>query len=332
MAVMAVRTFFKTLFRRPAPREEPVSVADGLDRAHLLLLTRFLSPTDPEQLRSRQWAPILGESVESAVRRFVTRGLIAKASTAKKLEHSLNAGELRTALKQAGLRHDGPKADLATRLADERPDEATARVAGIIVWSCTARGRALAAEAVSRDREERKIAEDAVLEALLSRDFKTAADAVVQFERNQVFPRGLNVTWDAAECDRLTAEVEEVYRVNPKILRGVSDDVLESLRPRAAMMLLWGESRLRQTPETGSRFSGDVAARMLIFAVLARRNLDQMRASGIARGIEILSAEDSCDQCKRLSNRQYPFRRVPELPYPGCTHAVGCRCCYVAVT
>jgi hypothetical protein len=176
----------------------------------MLLLTRFLLPINPEELDPRRWGSVLGEPVASAVKRLVEAGLIAEASTSDKLEHFLSSKELRAALEQARLKRSGSKADLARRLANEGPAEAADRVAGITAMRCTARGRAVAAESVAEDNEDRKLAEDSVVEALARNDFKTAADAVVRFERDQVFDRGLNVKWDEAEARRLAAEVEAV--------------------------------------------------------------------------------------------------------------------------
>jgi hypothetical protein len=253
---MAIRSFFEALCRKPKTQEELVSARNALDRPHMLLLTRFLLPINPEQLDARRWGSVLGEPVASAVKRFVETGLITEASTSDKLEHSLSSKELPAALMQARLKRSGSKADLAKRLANERPAEAANKVAGITAVRCTERGQAVAAESVAADREERKIAEDAVIEALARNDLKTAADAVVRFERAQVFDRGLNVKWDEVEARRLAAEVEAVYRAHPTILHAVSEEILESLRPRAAVMVLWGENRLRQKLEISAPLSG----------------------------------------------------------------------------
>ncbi len=331
-STMAVRLLLKCLFRRPVLRERPDLATDAPDRAHLLLLKQFLLPVNPERLNAEQWDSVLGEPTVRAIEHLLGAGLIAQATIAEKLEHFFGAAELRSALSRAGLRASGSKAELARKLAEERRTQAVATVGNIVALSCTERGRALALEAVARNKKEREIVEEAVDRALARKDFATAADAVVRFERNQVFPRGLNVKWAETEARQLAAEVEETYRTCPKILRGISEEALEAIRPRAAETLLWGESRPRQKLETGGAMSGEVAARMLIFATSSRRNLSQMQAIGVVKVVNILSAEDSCGECRRLSGRQYSLRRVPELPHPDCTHAMGCRCCYLPVT
>ena len=107
---------------------------------------------------------------------------------------------------------------------------------------------------------------------------------------------------------------------------------MRSLRPKAAMMMLWGESHLREGLETGTRFSGDVAARMLILSVNAQRHLREMRESGVLKEVEVGATDDSCEECKKLARRKYRLANVPELPYPACTHEMGCRCCYLPYT
>jgi hypothetical protein len=303
----------------------------ALDRAHLLLLSKFLLPADPARFGGQQWCEVLGEPAGNAIERYARTGLIRDATLSEKLEHSFTAADLRLALRQAGLPVGGRKAGLARRLADENPAEAASKAAGITTLCCTERGRTLAERAVAEVRKARQIAEDAVVGALIRRNFRGAANAVVQFERKQVFPRGLNVQWNAAEADRLTAEVQQLYRTYPNILRGIPEDVLEAIRPAAARMLLWGENRLREKVETGARFDGDVAARMLVFSVWTQRNLREMRASGVMK-VEMLATEDSCPKCKKLGGRKYRLAEAPELPNPDCTHEMGCRCCYVACT
>ena len=149
---MAVRLLLKRLFRRPVPREELDLVTDGPDRAHLLLLKQFLLPVDPDWLNAEQWDSVLGEPTARAIEHLLEAGLIAEATIPEKLEHFFGAAELRSALSHARLRASGSKAELARRLAEESRVQAVAKVGNMVALSCTERGRALALEAVARNK------------------------------------------------------------------------------------------------------------------------------------------------------------------------------------
>jgi hypothetical protein len=332
---MRLVPFIRSLFSRPEDSGQQVESAQGRDspdQAHLFLLSRFLACSSVDQFRDDRRRDVLGEPPKRAIYRFIEAGLIEEATVAEKLVSSYSAIELRTILKGAGLTGSGSKADMARRFAGQRPGEAREKVARIAAFRCTKRGCELAEAVVAGYRKEREDAEHAVSEALSRGDFGGAADAVVQFEARQVFPRGVGVRWDAPETDRLAREVSLLYQVRPGILDGLSEATMRSLRPKAARMMLWGESRLGEKLETGTHFSGDVAARMLVFSVNAQSNLREMRASGVAKRVEIGVTDDSCEECKKLAPRKYRLTKVPELPHPACTHAMGCRCLYLACT
>jgi hypothetical protein len=53
--------------------------------------------------------------------------------------------------------------------------------------------------------------------------------------------------------------------------------------------------------------------------------------SDVIKSVEILTAPDSCDECKKFAGKRYSLNNLPELPHEKCTHKNGCRCTVVPV-
>ena len=56
-----------------------------------------------------------------------------------------------------------------------------------------------------------------------------------------------------------------------------------------------------------------------------------MKRNPFIKYVEILTASDTCDECKVLAKKQFKLDRAPELPYEKCTHHMGCRCVYIPI-
>ncbi len=65
---------------------------------------------------------------------------------------------------------------------------------------------------------------------------------------------------------------------------------------------------------------------MFLFHASHKTSLEQYRKSGFVKFVEILAAQDSCDECKKITKKKYKLNEVPELPHENCTHEKGCRC------
>ncbi|MGH7114719.1 MAG: hypothetical protein ACREE9_09515 [Stellaceae bacterium] len=184
---------------------------------------------------------------------------------------------------------------------------------------------------------DRAGAEAASLDALRRGDFVQASVIVVSVEAASNRPRGLNVTWDDIEADRLAEGVAEIFSVVPGIFAGMHEAALSALRLAAGMQCLWGDSRsCRWLPnglETGIPLGAEPAARMLMFCAQHKIKLRQWISSDVVKRVEICDAgEDSCVECHKLHQRRYRFGALPELPNPRCTHPMGCRCVYLPIT
>jgi len=168
--------------------------------------------------------------------------------------------------------------------------------------------------------------------------FREAALAVAAFEARQPLPRGIGINWEKYDPTHSVVALEGIFSNVPGILRGVEPSALDTLRFAAAMMLLWGSGKPRRSWiardfATGTRFTGDQAARMLLFAGFHARNIEQLRDFARFGGnprARIMTVGNGCDSCRQLSQQTYALASIPELPHPNCTFPGGCRCSVTA--
>ena len=60
-------------------------------------------------------------------------------------------------------------------------------------------------------------------------------------------------------------------------------------------------------------------------------SIEQYKRSGVVKYVKILAIHDSCEACKKLTQKRYKLDKVPELPYKYCTREGGCRCCVAPI-
>jgi len=238
-------------------------------------------------------------------------------------------------LKQYGLPVSGRKDDMIKRLLMADPGGMKKSTAGLTIYICTPEGKGLAEQYLMDEKEKRNIVEKQVMEYLQRRMFRESSIAVATYEGEQVFSRGMEIDWKQHDFSRDVDMLTTIYNGMPKILKGLANDKLEPLRMGAAMMFLWGKNAAKKwlppNFETGIRFDSDTAARMFWFYAIHKTNLVKYRNYGVAKFIEIHTAEDSCEDCKKLGNKKYKINEFPELPYEHCTHKMGCRCAEIPV-
>lgn len=91
------------------------------------------------------------------------------------------------------------------------------------------------------------------------------------------------------------------------------------------------ECGMADSTAISSRLAFNVTWRMLIFAVQNKRSLDQYIRTGMNGPITVLLASrdpfSPCQECEKLRNFSWSLGAQPEIPYPHCTHEMGCRCC-----
>jgi len=143
------------------------------------------------------------------------------------------------------------------------------------------------------------------------------------FEGEQAFPR-------ESEINNEVTLLEIMFRSKPKILAPLTDEQLEQLRIAAGMICVWvrkagAKNWLPPNFKTGLTMDNDAAARMILFHALHQIRMAEYRKTRV-KTVEILLADDSCDECRKLGQRKYQLNQVPELPYEKCISKKGCRC------
>ena len=310
--------------------------------AHLLLLTKFLDGESIDRYSdSEEWTSVLGENPKKAVERLIDESMLQPASLARLLHHTFTATELRTMLRQMGIKVAGRKAEIIERLIESDAAAMQSITKSATVYECTVRGTQLAQEYPTKQQDCRRDTEQNTLALLVEKNVVEAVRVMVHYESIQVFPRGNGVDWENYDCKSAAESLRVIFQERPGILNGMKTNRLEELRIAAGMIHLWGVSNakpwLSADFETGVHFDANVAARMLCsYAV----NLERLKGFedpdlvGFVTGVEISAINDgrTCQECSQIDKNRYKFGQTPELPLTKCTSEMGCRCLVVPIT
>ncbi len=299
--------------------------------AHLLLLSKFRKAASPDSFRNADyWEAVLAEPPLTAIERFVKEGALEAAELPELVDFKFRASELKTLLKERGLKASGRKEELAQRLIEHDPQSMREATKAVALCRCTAEGVRLAEHYLDGERAKREAFERDTLALLTKGQLPQAVGLVVQFESSQVFPRAVGVN-SGLEMVRL------IFEKIPGILRGVTEDKLAELRCAAAMMQLWGATEARrwlpENFETGIRLDSETAARMIVSHASHLQQMQDYRSSiAEIKQVEVLGTYDEniCSECRKINGKKYKLDSVPEIPYPKCTSESGCRCTTLA--
>lgn len=79
-------------------------------RAHLLLLTKFLTYDTPARYANAvYWEPVLKESAQKAIQRFLENGMLEPAGLHELLDFKFKATDLKSMLKERGFKVSSKK-------------------------------------------------------------------------------------------------------------------------------------------------------------------------------------------------------------------------------
>lgn len=302
------------------------------ERAKMLFLSKFLKGRSRNEMEKKEyWALALGCSPSSLIADFINESLVEVAPLDVQAQIAYNAESLKKICKAMSLKSSGAKQELIGRILACDPQFFLNDGKIKESFVCTARGKLLAEEYLSKTAEEKLSAEKIVYEALKVRNYRGASLQVAAFEAKQPLARGLGIDWGNHNPNRDILVLRMIEKVNPQTLRHLSAMDLSAVKLVAQQMHLWGNSNAFHWVSDGSRFSKEIdvslSCRMMMFAGIHYANLDEFRDLG-AKKIEILCANDglSCSACKEIGRKKYTIENVPELPYRGCTCEYGCRC------
>jgi len=301
--------------------------------AHQELLSMFLKQYRTKDLYQNkgwfsEWHRVLGESPKTAIDRYIKNGYLVLASLPNILDSSFKLTELKGMAKKYGVPLSGKKADLITRLVAHDNKGLTQEVSRITdVYSCSETGKPIAEKYKLFRKEEHDQCEIATLEALRNKRFSDAVRLYIVYQRNQVFPTGV----DTNNVTMFENSLKFVFSAHPGILADIDSQTLDSFRIAAGMKILWmsdiSPNWLPENFNWNHRLDVDTACNMLNFYAIHQQQLkDIHRERRNYKGVQITSASDSCSNCKKLANKVFDLDHIPELPHPNCTNKMGCRC------
>lgn len=279
-------------------------------RAHLRYLQTFSrhhpgSPDDRDY-----WPQVLGEPVVTTVDRLRSSGAITWATT---------PGDMRD-------RTVAELKDAADRLSPPR-----------VGYALTEYGAELVARFRSAIATEEAAAIASVSQALAVGDFRAAyriaaVQQVADPLRAHRIGRGVAPPTDA-DGARFERTMGFLASARPRLLWFLSDDEVRWVKWAAAHDLLWGETKVAVPDELncGHLEDADALVRMMVFATyhLERTALAPdlpRRERGTIWQVRAVGDHQGCDACNRRHLTRGTLDELGELPHPGCTSPIGCRC------
>lgn len=303
--------------------------------AQLKFLSGFLKGGQFKADGRSYWSDVLGESPAKTVQCLIDAELLAPAPLVAKLESTFKVTEIKALLRERGLPVSGKKADAIARLVELDTSGMEAKVAKVSAYICTESGRELADAYLKREDEHRRRAREQTFELVCAGSLRQAWSAVAEYERTQVFVRGLGVNWSQRPSEEDLSRLKAILEARPTILKNVAESDWLSFQRAAAMMELFGERSGRAWLPEGfigaSNLDIETAIRMVLFAGDHHAKIQQFRRTGCSR-VEVSGSGDaSCPVCKKMGGNKHQISQVPELPHPDCTHEMGCRCLILPV-
>jgi hypothetical protein len=304
-------------------------------KAHLSLLTHFRNPRLVSDFSEDKWRPALGESVEQAMMRLYSDGMLVQADLLGRLSYKYTVGELKVLLKSKNLPVSGRKSDLINRLIQNDASAAEKHVLGLIVFQWSEKGRAVAEKFDQAEEEEFNRVEQAIFDHLTNLRFSTACQVMALYRKNQLFPPSIGYDWSKYRPDEDEKILNLIFRGHPKICKRVNPRIMPEQRIAAGITHLLNESDpkkwLEADSETGLNFDSVTAARMLKFFAVNQIEISNYKKRNVVCAVEVLAARDSCEACKKLNGQRFALNQALELPYEHCDHNLGCRCGYLPI-
>jgi hypothetical protein len=304
--------------------------------AHLLLLTKFLSPRQFEDFtKSNEWKNVLGEEPEKAINRFQKEGFIVIGDLPLQMSYKFGIKHLKSMLKERGLIQSGRKEEMIDRLIQADRNRMQKEVGRLLVFVCTEQGIKMANGYLEAEKEKLVMVEKRTIEALSKHDFLRACKTNANYEAEQVFPRGVGMDWKNYDPSSDLVLLNYIFTRIPKALKHLSniqfsDIQLEPYRIAASMFVLrWNVGQVENwLVQNINNEKPDYRISMMLHShAHFLRELEQMKKAGI-KVVEISTCNDSmvCPTCKKLASKKYKINEVPELPIEKCTSENGCRC------
>jgi len=285
------------------------------------------------------WAPMFGTHPRNVVEGFLALRLLEPTSLAETIEFCHTGAELKKLLKERNLKVNGKKAEQVQRLLNADPEAMRQLAAEHQIVRCTP-GASEAVQAwLDHEAQSYEAATDETIAALRNRQFQTAI-RVADAWRNGRFElpvhpaqEALTIRTPPRSLEERAAEIAKTFTLRPKILARLEPEQWEGLHLNYAIWQLLGHSTTEKCMPAftglGAMDSATVL-RMMSFYDRHLQDLEQWKKLGVKKASIMCTNSGSCETCIALDKKTYWLDKLPELPYQGCTCALGCRCLYRA--
>ncbi|MHB0923188.1 MAG: SAP domain-containing protein [Bellilinea sp.] len=313
-----------------------------LSIAELELLSKFMRVTTTDSYDTsyfgRQWEEVSKKSIRKTIQKFIDEKLIVPPDLYQQLNYVFKVSELKEFCNERGLITSGKKEELITRLiaTDETGMRLITKDKNIVI--CSEEGLKLAQDYLDFRQNESDLAKEAIIKALMNRDFKLASRTLINYEVNQFYQRGINVDWKTEKAEKYFPILTYIFTKVPTVLRDIPDEKLEVIKIVAGLDYLWGKgvwSSIENTEIISSKYNNATCVRLLESYAINLKELEEIKSIAIETNsknfkVEIITCNDEsvCPECEKLAKKKYPLSgEIPELPHINCKN--GCRCSYV---
>jgi len=300
------------------------------------LLARYEKGGKIEDDNSDLWDSIFGFSVQKQMMEFKKMGLVKDADLKSKINYLHNITNLKQILKDNNIPRSGNKHELVEKVFQLNDQDLIRKMNNEKIVNLTEIGERIVFDYLQIKQSERKEVEARIIDFLKKCDYYSAAKEMGEFEKKQVFPRGM-VDWESFNPQNFVPGLIGIFGDPiPKKLSNLAENVLETLRIVASMKYLWGVSDpSKWFPEDISpniKKSYKFAINMLVSQGFSQKTLSTcINNKDCLDGI-VFYTLGCCPECTKLSGKLFKLDEVPLLPYDDCTRDHGCICSYLPLT
>ncbi|MED3396732.1 MULTISPECIES: Rho termination factor N-terminal domain-containing protein [Bacillus cereus group] len=331
--------------------------SDKLDDARLEFL-KYINKKDYTNLPD-YWCEHIGD-IDATISKFRHMGLLTQPNKIQMLETN-TVKTLKEIAKSNGIKGYSKlkKAEVIDTLLQNISKEDIYQMhKDLTIYVLTPEGEKLVNDYKHKKDTERSELINHIGKCIEEKNLIKAAEAVIKYEQQQVFKRGLGIDWDTTEPNHLTNRCNEIFNLNFLDL-----DNTEEFKSQIKKHLIIGELLGEHIDEMTNRFldetteeikcssldsflknpHGGYASRMkssnndkvrlychyALFKATNQQKLNNLLSIRAGDGIEILKAEEpeGCSICGSVKD-VYLWKEVKDIPK--LPLHFGCRCMYVA--
>lgn len=331
--------------------------SDKLDDARLEFL-KYVNKKDYANLPD-YWCEHIGD-IDATISKFCHMGLLTQPNEIQMLETN-TVKTLKEIAKSNGIKGYSKlkKAEVIDTLLQNISKEVIYKMhKDLTIYVLTPDGEKLVNDYKHKKDIERNQLISHISKCIEERNLTRAAEAVIKYEQQQVFKRGLGIDWDTTEPNYLTNRCNEIFNLTFLDLNN-TEEFKRQIKKHLIISELLGE----HIDDTTNRFLAEVteeikctsldsflknphggyASRMKssnkdkvglyihygLFKASNQHSLKDLLSHKSGDGIEIVKAEgpDGCSICGSVKD-VYLWKEVKDIPKLPLHY--GCRCLYVA--